>query len=1560
MIQNLYPSKNIYFLLIVLFILISTACNLDGATRTASVSGSWSNTATWGGNPVPVAGDNVIINSVVILSSGITATINDLTINSTGKLTVEGALILTGNLLMNFSGNDDSELVLSAGSQVVVDGNVSLGNKISINISSYFIVRGNFTKSGSSDQGIIEISGAHIYIFGIVSTPWSNFSSCGNNYTGTTPDISINCDYGNLNALVSNEINSGFPIIATVVQSLVTDVTNLTSPANCFCTGGNVTLTIGEAGAITWLKWYRGTTLLSDNTSPVSPYTFNLNQVGSYNALYSIGNNWYQTNSLSITSVPSPTLTGANQAATVCPGSVASINLSGLLPNSTSTVNYTINGIAQTEVTGVIADGSGAAVFTTATLTAANNGQTLQITGITVTSSSPNCSGTFTQIVTMSVNQATVGTPIFTLGATSTRCQGAGSVAYTATASDNTGIIYTLDATSLTGGNSIVAGTGVVTYTAGWSGTSIITASAAGCNGPKTAMHIVTISSNLAVSMSIGASANPVCSGTSVTFTAYPVNGGTTPAYQWKVNGINSGTNSATYSYVPMDNDAVTSVLTSNATCVSGNPSTSNTLNMTVYPLIVNNTGDYSNGIHGVICATANENANAVLTAPTGTIFINVGFASYGTPNGTCPAFTISSCNALTSQSVSEGYLLGNNAASIPATNGIFTDPCAGTVKRLYITATYSEPVCAGNSPGTISGTLPTGGNGVFTYLWESSIVGSSSGFTSASGTNNLQNYTPGILSQTTWYRRTVNSGGCSDVSKVILVRVNPVIADNTISSAQAICSGSVPLSLNGTVPTGGNGTYVYLWESSTISSSTGFVAASGTNSGQGYTPGALTQTTWYRRTVISGGCSSTSAAIQMTVTPVPSATIVYSGSPYCFTTGLVSVIQTGTTGGSYSSLPAGLSLNSATGEINTVLSTAGSYTITYTIAAAGGCGIFSTSTTVSIIRDLVWTGTISTNWNVPGNWSCPVIPDLTTNVQIPNVSNKPILGSGAIGAAKNIIIDNASSLTIIGNTIQISGTITNSGTFTATSGTVEMKGSVAQSIGANIFAGNTIKDLIINNSTGVTLQGPLNITGIVKAATGNLSSGGNLTLLSTAAQTALIDGSGTGNITGIVTMQRYLPSAFGYKYFSSPFQDATVSAFSPYLDLGASFPTFYTYDENRVSAGWVDYTSASGLLAPWQGYAANFGASASSKTVNISGVVNSNISFAFSLYNHNKIYTKGFNLVGNPYPSPIDWNAVTGWTKTNIDNAIYFFNSGSTDQYTGVYSSYINGVSTGNGNNIIASMQGFFVHVSDGTYPVNGSLGATNSVRTNDLNPLFKDAMIDTRTILRFTANFETKNGEEDVAVIYFDDRADMRFEKDLDALKMTNTDLMVPNLYSLTTETRQLSINGMPLLTDSLTNIPLGFTTLSDGWINFSAKDISQLPSSHDIYLVDDEKGVIQNLKQQPEYRFYLKAGVYDQRFRLVLSLSETNKPSVFAEKLFTITRTANILLVKMKLPIKTKGMLMVTNMSGQILLRRNVYEQEIVEISPNVSSGVYIVTVISGKQTASEKILIRKDYE
>ena len=87
-----------------------------------------------------------------------------------------------------------------------------------------------------------------------------------------------------------------------------------------------------------------------------------------------------------------------------------------------------------------------------------------------------------------------VQAPVFEWGASSTRCQKAETVNYRANATNKTGISFALDAASLAAGNTITADTtdGKVTFTAGWSGTSVITVTVQGCNGPKSSTHTVT------------------------------------------------------------------------------------------------------------------------------------------------------------------------------------------------------------------------------------------------------------------------------------------------------------------------------------------------------------------------------------------------------------------------------------------------------------------------------------------------------------------------------------------------------------------------------------------------------------------------------------------------------------------------------------------------------------------------------------------------------------------------------------------------------------------------------------------------------------------------------------------------------------------------------------------------------------------------------------------------------------------------------------------------------------------------------------------------------------
>lgn len=608
----------------------------------------------------------------------------------------------------------------------------------------------------------------------------------------------------------------------------------------------------------------------------------------------------------------------------------------------------------------------------------------------------------------------------------------------------------------------------------------------------------------------------------------------------------------------------------------------------------------------------------------------------------------------------------------------------------------------------------------------------------------------------------------------------------------------------------------------------------------------------------------------------------------------------------------------------------------------------------LTILADLVWSGAINTDWNENGNWICGIIPGSINNVQIPDVSNKPVLSSGPIGSVNNITIDIGSSLTIIGNTIQISGTVTNNGTFTATEGIVEMNGTAAQSIGSGIFDGNTIKGLIVSNTAGVTLSGPLNVSESV-TLNGNLTSNGNLILLSSASGTAFVNGSGTGSVTGSVTMQRYLPSAFGYKYFSSPFQSATVNEFNDDMDLSATFPTFYRYDESKASSGWVAYTSTSGPLYPMHGYAVNFGSDFTASTVDMTGIVN-NGNVQRTMYNNNNDYTQGFNLVGNPYPSPIDWDAASGWTRTNIDNALYFFKAGGYDQYSGTYHTYINGISSdGTASNIIPSMQGFFIHVSDGSYPVTGTLGMTNSVRVSNDQDFIKSGNVEPDSYFRMTAHFENSPDLPDALVIYFEENASINFDSEFDAIKMLNTDYNTPNFYSITPDEYHLSINALPHSEDSIMVIPLGIKTQVNENVTFKIIDIKNSSDDIKFYLYDALMKTNLSLNLENGRTMNLNAGEYNNRFFLKRVKGDIVLPENLNSDLLNATQFNGLIKVETQLLPGSKGIIFIRNIAGQTVFVKEIYEGGSYEFNPQLKNGIYIVSLLSESMLKSKKLFL-----
>ncbi|MBN2861955.1 MAG: hypothetical protein JXN62_02260 [Bacteroidales bacterium] len=555
-------------------------------------------------------------------------------------------------------------------------------------------------------------------------------------------------------------------------------------------------------------------------------------------------------------------------------------------------------------------------------------------------------------------------------------------------------------------------------------------------------------------------------------------------------------------------------------------------------------------------------------------------------------------------------------------------------------------------------------------------------------------------------------------------------------------------------------------------------------------------------------------------------------------------------------------------------------------------------------------------------------------------------------GLSQGLIISPGTSLVGSGGNIVLIGDAVNDGYVINSNNTVIFSGTAQSLSGSSPILFN---NLIVASGSMTSILTPGHTLSGILLSNGMLNANGNMTLLSTADQTALIDGSGSGGVFGDVTMQRYLSSGFGYKYFSSPFQAATVAEFGDDMDLTAPFESFYRYDEGRTSSGWVSYINPAWLLDPMRGYAVNFGASADENTVDATGIVN-NGSLSLTLYNNNNLYTKGFNLIGNPYPSPIDWNATDGWTKANIDDALYYFESSTADQYGGTYSTYMNGISSdGFAANIIPSMQGFFVHVSDGAWPVTGMLTMNNDVRLNNqAHPFIKSKMNEEKPYLRLVSGFSDDSASYDPLVVYFDENATCNFDGQLDALKLFNTDAKVTNFYSFGEDGRRLSINALPVTVGMLCTIRLGIKTERDGDVIFRIEKLEGDFYYNTIYLSDLITGSRQELHSGKEYKIHLIADHYQNRFFLLLSNNITDIPDLtLIEDWIKIYADNGILKVEIMLPSCKNGTLKVNNILGQALFVYKIDHPGYHEFNPILKTGIYIVTFSSDKRKFSVKI-------
>ncbi|MFC6877766.1 beta strand repeat-containing protein, partial [Flavobacterium myungsuense] len=250
--------------------------------------------------------------------------------------------------------------------------------------------------------------------------------------------------------------------------------------------------------------------------------------------------------------------------------------------------------------------------------------------------------------------------------------------------------------------------------------TVVMTSNATPCltGSPVTSNSITTlVNPNVVASVSISSSDadNSICSGSSVSFTATPTNGGSSPIYLWRLNGINVGTNSATYTTVALtNNDQINVIMTSNASCASGSPATSNTITTVVNPNLPASVSIVSNDADNSICSGASVTFTATPT--------NGGTPSY--------QWKLNGANVGTnSLSYTTTALVNNDSVSVvmtstatctsgsPATSNTITTVVNPNLPASVSVGASATTICPGTSV-TFTAT-PTNGGTAPSYQWK-------------------------------------------------------------------------------------------------------------------------------------------------------------------------------------------------------------------------------------------------------------------------------------------------------------------------------------------------------------------------------------------------------------------------------------------------------------------------------------------------------------------------------------------------------------------------------------------------------------------------------------------------------------------------------------------------------------------------------------------------------------------------------------------------------------------------------------------------------------------------
>ena len=390
------------------------------------------------------------------------------------------------------------------------------------------------------------------------------------------------------------------------------------------------------------------------------------------------------------------------------------------------------------------------------------------------------------------------------------------------------------------------------------------------------------------------------------------------------------------------------------------------------------------------------------------------------------------------------------------------------------------------------------------------------------------------------------------------------------------------------------------------------------------------------------------------------------------------------------------------------------------------------------------------------------------------------------------------------------------------------------------------------------------------------------------------------------------------------------------------SFPQYYLQYYQEPAHSWKQVVALpdTALTTQMLGYFLWSDASSppTSGLVKHSGQLNTG-TIAYSNITFNG--TDGYNLLANPYPTAIDITSAGITWGSDLEQKVWIW-----DPVGSSYQSYAIGTG-GTHSKYIPPQQGIWVHKS--TPGGSETLTFTNAARVVNAEPFMKDQAGD----LLYLKTTSSSTPYYDNAMIRFMDNATAGYDGNYDAQLMRGGN-ETPQIYSLINDPAypELTLNALSW-TGVNQEVPLGFDCGVSGTFTLTTSNLESFREGTILYLQDLQNGHTQNLNLEPAYTFTYEAGDDPARFMLLFtnpffSINDKTNTSLYIFSYshdFYVKNTGSI----------QEGDVVLYDLTGRKVFGSHLQPMAVNRYSPNVTSGFYVVRVMTGTQVTTNKVYI-----